>query len=246
MRQRITKIVIKFAIAIACVLAFGIAFSAYADTLPADRQDDVLIKALPFVARFVAILLAYICVIVIAAVVLNGRIPRRVHRPIEIVIILGILLGVVGLFQPWQELSYQYGFSLLLISTLAFTLWSHVIPDAPSEDLPVIDMKAHIIGLVAGLLIVVPLALAIIDTAKPAPPYDLNPTVWARLYEGKEKGADLKDEKEASYREMLPVFIFISGMAGAIGYVVVREVAAQTLARQFTRVPAIPQPESST
>ncbi len=39
-------------------------------------------------------------------------------------------------------------------------------------------------------------------------PTALNPTLWARLYEGKEKGNELKEEKSARYREALPVFIF--------------------------------------
>ncbi len=114
------------------VLAFGVAFSVYANTLPDDRQDDVLVKAIPFVARLWRFAGLYLS-------------DRDLRRPVEWSHSApcppsdrdddhpGILLGVVGLFQPWQELSLPVWLRLLLISTLAFTLWSHVIPHVPTE-----------------------------------------------------------------------------------------------------------------
>jgi hypothetical protein len=32
------------------------------------------------------------------------------------------------MFQPWVFLAYRYGFLVLLISTLGFILWSHIVP----------------------------------------------------------------------------------------------------------------------
>jgi hypothetical protein len=46
----------------------------------------------------------------------------------ERVIIGGIVLGVVCMFQPWVFVGYKYGFLLVLFSTLAFIVWSHVTP----------------------------------------------------------------------------------------------------------------------
>ncbi len=62
----------------------------------------MLIKAIPFVAIFVSIVLVFICLIVIVAVTLEGKVPLRSYRPIEYLLIAGILLGVVGLFQGWK------------------------------------------------------------------------------------------------------------------------------------------------
>jgi len=42
-----------------------------------------LIKAIPFVAVFVSIVLAFIFVIVAIALALHGRVPERSYRPIE-------------------------------------------------------------------------------------------------------------------------------------------------------------------
>jgi hypothetical protein len=89
---------------------------------------NVLLSAIPFILVFVAIVLVFITIIVLVASVLNHNIPERTYRPIETVIIAGIVLGVIGMFQPWSFTLYRFGFSVLLISTLAFILWSHVIP----------------------------------------------------------------------------------------------------------------------
>jgi hypothetical protein len=32
------------------------------------------------------------------------------------------------MFQPWSFVGYRLGFLLLFLSTLAFILWSHVVP----------------------------------------------------------------------------------------------------------------------
>ena len=46
-------------------------------------------------------------------------------------IISGIVVGAVGMFQPWLFRAYTLGFLLLLFSTLAFIVWSHVRPAPP-------------------------------------------------------------------------------------------------------------------
>jgi hypothetical protein len=47
---------------------------------------------------------------------------------IEGVLIAGILLGVVGLFQGWSLAGYGIGFHVLLVSVLSYVMWSHVTP----------------------------------------------------------------------------------------------------------------------
>lgn len=93
-----------------------------------ERAANVFLEAIPFILIFVAIILTFISLIVLVASILNDNIPRRTHRFVERIIIFGIVGGVVGMFQPWWFLAYKYGFSVLLISTLSFILWSHIRP----------------------------------------------------------------------------------------------------------------------
>lgn len=81
-----------------------------------------------FLTVFLAILMGFIFIIAFSASELGGKVPQRLYRLVEGIIIAGILLGVVGMFQPVTILGYRLGFQLLLASTLAFTLWSHVSP----------------------------------------------------------------------------------------------------------------------
>ncbi len=57
---------------------------------------------------------------------------RRGYRIVEYSIIAAMLLGTIGMFQPWQIELYHYGFLLLLFSTLAFIIISHI--PMPQED----------------------------------------------------------------------------------------------------------------
>ncbi len=81
-----------------------------------------------FSIGFVAVVVAFIYLVVYAARALSGNIPRRTYSAIEGALIAGILLGVVGMFQPWIQAGYRIGFYLLLLSTLGFILWSHITP----------------------------------------------------------------------------------------------------------------------
>jgi hypothetical protein len=63
-----------------------------------------------------------------SASLLNDRISERIYRTIETVIIVGIVLGVFGMFQPWLMILYKIGFLVLLVSTFGFIWWSHVKP----------------------------------------------------------------------------------------------------------------------
>ena len=46
----------------------------------------------------------------------------------------GILLGILGMFQPWVFGLYKTGFFVLLFSTLGFILWSHVVPKSVDSE----------------------------------------------------------------------------------------------------------------
>jgi hypothetical protein len=59
---------------------------------------------------------------------LNRNISQRAFGLIEKTIIAGIMLGAVGMFQPWVLPAYGIGFHVLLFFTLAYVVWSHVTP----------------------------------------------------------------------------------------------------------------------
>lgn len=97
---------------------------------------NVILNAIPFILIFASIILFFIILVWLAATALNNAIPERIYRPIEYITIVGIGLGIFGMFQPWSFAGYRYGFLLLFFSTLAFILWSHIIPKkAQSESI---------------------------------------------------------------------------------------------------------------
>ena len=124
------RIPTKLLIVIGVLFILGIVSGQYINATMTEEQlmDNVFINAVPFVLIFAAIILTFIAVIYVVASMLDNNISTRAHRFIEQILIVGIVLGVVGMFQPWVFEGYKYGFLLLLISTLCFILWSHVTP----------------------------------------------------------------------------------------------------------------------
>ena len=86
------------------------------------------IQAILFIVGFLVILGCYIYFIRWVALRLNDKVSQQLHMRVERLIIAGIIVGVVSMFQPWVFIGYKYGFLLLLFSTLAFIVWSHVTP----------------------------------------------------------------------------------------------------------------------
>jgi hypothetical protein len=117
-------------------LILGIAAGPVLRSVVSEEQfaTNVLYSAIPFVLIFVVIILSFITLTWWVASILNHNIPTHIYRPIELTIMGGIVLGIVGMFQPWIFLAYRYGFLLLLISTLAFILWSHIVPRGVHHD----------------------------------------------------------------------------------------------------------------
>jgi hypothetical protein len=90
-----------------------------------------------FILGFLVILGLFIYFIRAVSQRLSDHIAQRTFDLVERVIIGGIVLGVVGMFQPWLFLGYKYGFLLVLFSTLAFIVWSHITPAATRYDEPI-------------------------------------------------------------------------------------------------------------
>ena len=89
---------------------------------------NVLLAATPFILTFVAIILLFITFVMAVNYLVSGRIAARPHYIVESIIIICILAGIVGIFQQWVKAFYSAGFMLLLLSTLAFIVWSHITP----------------------------------------------------------------------------------------------------------------------
>lgn len=91
-------------------------------------KSDIFLLSIPFLGIFIGIILVFIFCIAMVSRALNYKISRRTYRVIETIILAGIALGIIGIFQPFVIQAYNYGFDLLLVSTLAFVVWSHVTP----------------------------------------------------------------------------------------------------------------------
>jgi len=65
---------------------------------------------------------------------LNQRITSQQYHLVERAIIGGIMLGIIGMFQPWNVGGLRPGFLLLFVCTLLYVVWSHVVP--ASDDMP--------------------------------------------------------------------------------------------------------------
>ena len=89
-------------------------------------SENVLLTSIPFLLFFVSLVLLYMALIVFAGKLLGNRVSEATYRTIEYVLIAGIALGVVGMFQPWIFALYKVGFFVLLVSTLSFILWTHI------------------------------------------------------------------------------------------------------------------------
>ena len=92
-----------------------------------------------FVVGFVVVLGAFIAFVGVASARLSAAVSPRVFAVVEAFIIGGILLGAVLMFQQWFLDGFRAGFLLVLFSTLAFILWSHVTPrrsPGSSQDSP--------------------------------------------------------------------------------------------------------------
>lgn len=117
-------------------LVLGLVAQQVIPSLVSEEQlaRNVLYSAIPFILVFASIIIAFMCVVWFAASRLSDRVAEKVYRPIEYVLIGGILLGVFLMFQPWVFTLFRVGFFLLLFSTIGYILWSHVRPRVADDE----------------------------------------------------------------------------------------------------------------
>jgi uncharacterized membrane protein len=124
---------------IAAVITFilGLIAMPLIDATATEEQlaQNVLLSAIPFILIFASIILLFMTFIWWVGSRLNDNISEKSYRPVEILLIGGILLGVFFIFQPWVFELFRVGFFLLLASTLGFIVWSHVRPKPAEVEL---------------------------------------------------------------------------------------------------------------
>ncbi len=128
MKRRFNPPITLIAIAVV-LLASGYIFNGMMGRFSEDLlRKNMLVYAIPFLAIFVGILLLYIALIVTISRGFSGYLPARIYRPLFTASVVGIVVGVVMMFQPWLLAIYRAGFSVLLISLLSFMVVSHITP----------------------------------------------------------------------------------------------------------------------
>jgi hypothetical protein len=121
---------VRLFIAVIVLLISGAAAGPIIRSVVAPEQlvRNILLVGLPFILIFAAIVLTFIGIIAIASRAANEKLSEEAFRKVEMLFIGGIVIGVISMYQPWLFAAYRYGFTLLLVSTLGFILWSHIVP----------------------------------------------------------------------------------------------------------------------
>ncbi len=106
-----------------------IALQIVPNVVPEERMArNVILAAIPFILIFASIIVAFMSLVWFAASKLSNNIPEKIYRPVEYALMVGIVLGILLMFQPWVFELFRVGFLMLLLSTLSYILWSHVRP----------------------------------------------------------------------------------------------------------------------
>ena len=119
---------LKLLIAAAVLLALSFAARPVLQALVPNLESstNALLLALPFLLVFVPIILGFMALIVFVSKLLYQRVQERTYKVIEYVFIVGIVLGIISMFQPWTFLLFKPGFFTLFGSLIGFMIWSHV------------------------------------------------------------------------------------------------------------------------
>jgi hypothetical protein len=212
---------------ILCVFAF--LFSVVGSSVFSEEtRTGVFINSIPFISAFIGILLLFALLIVLVAKRYNGKVPVRCHSAIERTLVIGILFGVFFLFQPFSIVPYRYGFLLLLLATLAFILWSHVVPAGArlTFGLPPLNGRQHLIGGIAALVVIVVMSVGLISLNAPKEPYGIRDRVWNSYSD--ERKAEVAAAATSDFSSVeIPFIILLSLFPAAVVYYAAREIGAE-------------------
>jgi hypothetical protein len=149
----------------------------------------------------------------------------------------------------WQLIGFEFGFILLMFSTLSYILWSHIVPGSRTVDasLPPLGTRHHLIGGLVGLVVLVIVAGGLAMLNQPAEPYGMRQRQFDTL--GEEQQAEIADEANDDFVFIeIPFLIFVGLFPASIVYFVTREAAlAMEGNRNARSIPqAVPGSESVT
>jgi F0F1-type ATP synthase membrane subunit a len=96
--------------------------------------DPTAGEVVGFMMMFGTIMLGGAFFLAFVAANVNGKVPRRLHSIVELIIIFFIVVGLVSMFQPISLEIYSTGFNVLMFALLAFIVWSHLVPKLPSQE----------------------------------------------------------------------------------------------------------------
>ena len=118
------------------LVVFGFLYGKFIlPTIPEATQiDNVIVIAVPFISYFVAILLVYIFLINLSSQILSYRISAKIYKPMNTLIIAGIIGGILMMLQPFTIVLYKISFMVVLVSLLLFMVWSHITPAHVAEE----------------------------------------------------------------------------------------------------------------
>ncbi|GAB1421264.1 hypothetical protein MASR2M15_14180 [Anaerolineales bacterium] len=189
-----------------------------------DVTDDVLIQAIPFIAIFIGILMLFIMLIAFIAIRLHKRISHRYHRLIELTLVIGILFALVSTFQSINMVGFSYGFLLLFIMWLSFTLWTHITPRSSGKDAELSPFTAQQNGLalLAAIIVLVISIGILISTAQPQEPYGIRQKQWDSYDEARQ--TEISDQIWSEFYSLqIPYFVLLSLIPGALVFFTTRE-----------------------
>lgn len=134
--RTITPLPIALPISGVILLILGIVAIPMVDNVFTEQQlmRNAILSGIPFILIFAAIIIFFMSLIWFLSNRLNFRISDRTYNIVEKIIIGGIILGIIFMFQPWVFVLFRYGFYLLLIATISFIVWSHITAAQPVED----------------------------------------------------------------------------------------------------------------
>ncbi|MBE2181826.1 MAG: hypothetical protein IAE89_00235 [Anaerolineae bacterium] len=178
-------------------------------SLDENIRDQVLIQSIPFFSAFVAILMTYILIIALLMIRFTGKIPHRIYRPVDMLITIGIIGGIVCLFQPFIFVAFRYGFQLLLLSTLLFIVWSHIVPRKAKQDtlMPAVSRMATMVGVIAAVAVYALFFLTMVEANKLVEPYGIRQRLW-NSYDDTQK-AQIAEQVQAEYSTQIVPFLVV-------------------------------------
>lgn len=134
-KRAITPLPKSLPIVATVLLVVGLLSTQFIDQIfSAEKLSrNAVLSGIPFILIFASVILYFMSFTWFLSNKLNFKVKNQTYQIIEKIFIAGIVAGILMMFQPWVFAAFRYGFYLLLFSTLAFIVWSHIMP-APAED----------------------------------------------------------------------------------------------------------------